>query len=553
MEGRKLMSGKMVSTGTIQVDKLLEKLGQPGRYHVFIYILICMTYWIVIFNHVIMAVYGRPPPHHCTLPKGNFVNRSIPLEKGKPSSCKVYENFTQVYGNETVPTQGCSDGWTYTLEPGETNFVADFDLVCDNKPLVSLATTIYFCGVMLGGLIFGTLSDLIGRKPVFLITLFVPVAIGVGIFFVQSYVAFVVLRFFVGVCMQGLQTSGLVLILEMFRPVHRTKAGLITELFWGSGVLIVGVLQCFIKDWHYIQLAIALPPVLAIGYIWIIPESPRWLIQKKKFKLAEQFFIKVANFNKTDITSSISDEFAAVHKKEDGSSVTHYTILDMFKTPKLRKRTFLLFYIWLSIAVNYYGMLYGISALPGNYCLNFLIGGFVEVPAYIATIFLVECFGRKKILLLFFFVGGVTCIAVRLVPSVTGYGLDISWLPLVLALIGRASSAGSFAVIPLFTSELYPTVIRNIGVGTCAFWTRLGGVLFSPILLLSDYTFRAFPFVLFGVMALLAGLLTLLLPETLNKKLPEVIEDAENFGKQANDKSSIPEEAENETSDDTRL
>ena len=67
--------------------------------------------------------------------------------------------------------------------------------MCDDAYKTSLATTIYFVGVMLGGLVFGTLSDRFGRKPILLLTMFTPALIGLLVFFIRDYIAFVVLGF----------------------------------------------------------------------------------------------------------------------------------------------------------------------------------------------------------------------------------------------------------------------------------------------------------------------------------------------------------------------
>ena len=48
--------------------------------------------------------------------------------------------------------------------------------------------------------------------------------------------------------------------------------------------------------------------------------------------------------------------------------------------------------------------------------------------------------------------------------------------------------------------------------------------------MVADY-WRPGPLIVYGVLAFSAGTISLLLPETLNKKLPETIEDGENFGK----------------------
>ena len=48
--------------------------------------------------------------------------------------------------------------------------------------------------------------------------------------------------------------------------------------------------------------------------------------------------------------------------------------------------------------------------------------------------------------------------------------------------------------------------------------------------MVADY-WRPGPLIVYGLLAFSAGTLSLLLPETLNKKLPETIEDGEKFGK----------------------
>lgn len=74
--------------------------------------------------------------------------------------------------------------------------------MCDDSYKANLATTMYFCGVLLGGLVFGTLSDKFGRRPVLLICLFSPSVVGLLLFLIDNYVAFVVLRFILGVLLQ---------------------------------------------------------------------------------------------------------------------------------------------------------------------------------------------------------------------------------------------------------------------------------------------------------------------------------------------------------------
>lgn len=68
--------------------------------------------------------------------------------------------------------------------------------------------------------------------------------------------------------LQGLQTCSFVLIMEWFTPEHRTVVGTVFEIFWGAGVMWLALVAWLIQDWRYIQLALTLPSVLTIVYIW---------------------------------------------------------------------------------------------------------------------------------------------------------------------------------------------------------------------------------------------------------------------------------------------
>ena len=66
-------------------------------------------------------------------------------------------------------------------------------------------------------------------------------------------------------------------------------------------------------------------------------------------------------------------------------------------------------------------------------------------------------------------------------------------------------------------------------MGTCSMFSRISGIL-APIILTLSKIWTPLPLVIYGSVSVLAGLLTLFLPETLGQKLPETLEEGENFG-----------------------
>ncbi len=64
----------------------------------------------------------------------------------------------------------------------------------------------------------------------------------------------------------------------------------------------------------------------------------------------------------------------------------------------------------------------------------------------------------------------------------------------------------------------------------CSALGRVGSISAPLIFIIGDF-WEPLPFVLFGVLSIVGGLMALLLPETLGKNLPETIEEGEQFGK----------------------
>jgi len=102
-----------------------------------------------------------------------------------------------------------------------------------------------------------------------------------------------------------------------------------------------------------------------------------------------------------------------------------------------------------------------------------------------------------------------------------------------LNILGRASSIGTLALCYVYSAEVFPTVVRNVGIGSSSVWARVGPIL-VPYVAENAYLKEIeprFPMVILGIVALLGGFLVSFLPETTSHKLPDTIAEGELLGK----------------------
>ena len=103
------------------------------------------------------------------------------------------------------------------------------------------------------------------------------------------------------------------------------------------------------------------------------------------------------------------------------------------------------------------------------------LSGAVEIPAYILTWFLLTTTLGRKLTLCGFMISGGGALMALLVFS------GFQWLVNALALFCKLCIAASFSVAYIHSSEIFPTTIRNGGMGIVSVAARIGGVV-APFL-----------------------------------------------------------------------
>ncbi len=205
--------------------------------------------------------------------------------------------------------------------------------------------------------------------------------------------------------------------------------------------------------------------------------------------------------------------------EEEAKKGKTYTVLDLFRTPNLRIKSLVLAFVWTVCSSLYYVLLLDQSELSTDPYLGFVLTALVQLPGYFYVIFSLEHpnFGRKRSMCAFLLLSGL-CLCLH--PLVETRGLKVA-----ISIFGRFCANCSYTILNLFSAEQFPTVVRGIGVGFALVVSRIGTILGPYLLLLGNYA----P-IFFGIAALLAGIFSLILPETLGKPMLETIEDGEALG-----------------------
>eukprot|EP00057_Strongylocentrotus_purpuratus_P024812 XP_011679286.1 PREDICTED: organic cation transporter-like protein isoform X1 [Strongylocentrotus purpuratus] len=417
----------------------------------------------------------------------------------------------------------CDQGFEHDRASSGLTITQSFDLVCDRKYLINLSQSLFFVGVLIGCVTFGAIADRFGRKVTLILCNIIFVLFGIGAAFSPNYITFVVMRTIEAAACFGFALTSYVIGTEFVGPSKRAFVSVMLTAVFPLGYILLTFYAYLINNWRHLLLALHLTFALYFFFYPFIPESVRWQISKGRYKEAQATVKRVAKINKVKLTDDFFYQHNFYRTRETTNPERNHdpNLIDLFRTPVLRKRMIVLISVWMTNNLIFYGLHLSTGSFGVNIYLSFLISAVVEIVAMIICILVIERVGRRYSL--------IACLAISGIASCIAIFIHVGAAKTGVAMVGKFGIAGSWAIGLIYPFEILPTVTRSVGIGICSSASRVVAIA-TPLMLLLYDVWPPGPLVLQTIAALVTAALCLILPETRGKKLPETLEDGEMFG-----------------------
>ncbi|KAK4308267.1 hypothetical protein Pmani_020020 [Petrolisthes manimaculis] len=427
--------------------------------------------------------------------------------------------------------QSCShwhfDNTTYT-----STITSEFELVCGREHLRTTYQSLYQLGCLIGSPLSGFLADRYGRRSMIRVSSVLYIIMGLGTAWLNDLNALIAIRFIMGIFHAIILIITYILAVEVAEPRRRAALGLSIYLAWAASLIAWGGLGYLLREWRLLHFVGSLPGLLFLPMLWLLDESPRWLMVTGKHREALVVLRKAAKWNNVhiqlpeeELIELMTKETVSKENQESTSSlkarITSYLneVLVLIKTPYLRKITICTNINFCMGSMVYFGLSLSGSTLSHNPFVYMALSGLMEVPAYTLSIPVVHRFGRRNTAVGTFLFCGVALVILAFIPE------DVDWAVMTLAMLGKMTNTAAFLIAFFYANELFPTEVRSRGIGTCSTSSRIGSIIAPYILDLVGTSYSWAPSMVFGVASVLAAGVTQLLPETSGAALPETVAD----------------------------
>nr|XP_031841320.1 organic cation transporter protein-like isoform X2 [Nomia melanderi] len=452
-----------------------------------------------------------------------------------------YEHFAQIgfekaleyKNNNSLPEEIACAERSFAHDLDGTSFVEDWDLVCDKTAARSSTHMALSLGKLLGSAFFGVFADKYGRKVSYVIGIILLITSGPAGAIVPWYWGFMISRLFNGASHAAIQYSAFTTLTEVANEKHRQWMGIAYNIGYASGIVIIPGVAYFLHEWRHVQWAISLPALLLLIPLWIMPESPRWLIAHNRRSEAKYLIEKACKRSSSSLAkteSSLSmheqdfkdsnDSIASNQDSNKGRLRKDIKGLHVLvSNSELRNRLMITNFNWMTASLSYYALALNVNNFSADRYIYVLIMGLTEIPAYLIPTPILMVIGRRQGSGSLYIIAAICLLSILTIPtSNTG-------TIMIIALIGRFSASAAYGIVILYSSELFPTVCRNSAVGTNSAMSHVGSIAAPYAADLLGAVVWWGPTTLCGVFALMAGLLCLILPETRGRPMANTVDE----------------------------
>lgn len=376
-------------------------------------------------------------------------------------------------------------GFDTAIISGAINFIKPYFHL--DEYALGWAVSSILIGCVIGAALAGKLCDVWGRKKTLLLCGFLFAVTGIGTAMAHSLTVFVFFRIAGGL---AVGTAAMAAPMYIAEAVPGSLRGRMVSLY--QLAIVMGILMAYLSNyvladagennWRWMFASQTIPSVLFFGFMFLVPESPRWLMKKEREKEAGAILRKVGGEEYCDQElAAIKESFQRLHKEK---------LSDLW-LPAYRPL------LWMGIVIAVFQQITGINAIlyyapeilkktgvnNENALLQTIGIGVIMFLFTLVSIWMVDRAGRKILLLAGCGVMGLSLVGVAACFHFQYFGNYLVLLFLMFYIAGFSASLGSVTWVIL--SEIFPNRIRGLAlsVSTLLLWIADFAASFSfPVL-----------------------------------------------------------------------
>lgn len=429
----------------------------------------------------------------------------------KDNSGRVFATYDEQFQTRC---QLARDEWKFVTDD-DYSIITEFDLVCERAPIAAFTSSAFHIGGSIGIFLFGILGDYLGRKKTLLVALNVLTVVSMACSFVCNATQLIVLRLLVGATTIPCYAFSYMYLSEFVTPRFRTIVVIVYSMGYVTSNFMLDTLAFYVRQWRQIQLYSTLPCIVAIFLLFLLPQSPRWLLVHDRKTDAEKTLVKIGKINRRPFEAiSLRSQIAPGDRK--------YTYLDLVRSKKAALLTLPQLFLWFTVSMSFYTISFQSSNLGGDIYQAFALSTLAEVPSKVMGYYVCQYFGRKRSTIISLIMMSIFAVSTVFTPP----GFDGKYIcNMSLMMVAKFFADISVQGMYIWTFELYPTVLRGQGTAICIAFERLGSFT-APFLTSVLYQVNPkLPMILLVVFACLSACAGVLLRETNKKPTRERFED----------------------------